>query len=321
MLLFFVILSFSFTLAVLPTVIALAWRIGAVDRPGEWRRMHVRRIPRAGGLAIFSSFALACLAMGQPSHALACAVGGGFLLLLVGLADDILGLRAVSKLFFQFAVVVACVVGEGSLSGARLALGVLWVLTLANAHNFIDGLDGLFAGTATVECLLLALTLGLLGAGEGIAPTLILSAACAGFFCYNRHPARIFAGDCGSVTVGFLLGMLSLPLLGDPTLSPSLLSPFFLFAYPLTDLCTAVLRRILRGRSPFSADRAHLHHRLVDAGLSQPQCVMVLHVISAALGLIGVLLISPRTLPLASLACMATAWLLIGIRHFITDFA
>lgn len=321
MLLFFIALSFLFTLAILPTVIVLAWRIGAVDEPGEWRRMHVRSIPRAGGLAIFSAFALASLAMGQPSRTLACTLGGGFLLLLVGLADDVFSLGAASKLFFQFAVALACVVGEGSLSGARLALGVLWVLALANAHNFIDGLDGLFAGTAVVECLLLALALQLSGAGEGIAPSLLLAAACAGFWCYNRHPASIFAGDCGSVTVGFLFGMLSLPLLRLSAFNATLLSPFFLFAYPITDLCTAVLRRLLRGRSPFSADRAHLHHRLTDVGLSQPRCVAILHLISAALGLIGVLLVLPRFLPFASLACAASALLLIGIRHFITDFA
>ena len=321
MLLFFIAFSFFFTLAILPTVIALAWRIGAVDDPGEWRRMHARSIPRAGGLAIFSAFALACLAMGAFSRPLSCMLGGGFLLLLVGLADDIFSLGAASKLFFQFAVVLACVMGEGSFSGARLAFGVLWVLALANAHNFIDGLDGLFAGTAAVECVLLALSLQLSGAGEGIAPSLLLGAACVGFLLYNRHPASVFAGDCGSVTVGFLLGLLTLPLFHLPTRNASALSPLFLFAYPLTDLGTAVLRRFLRGRSPFSADRAHLHHRLTDAGLSQPRCVAILHLISAALGLIGVLLILPRFLPFASLACAASALLLIGIRHFITDFA
>ena len=320
MLFFYVAIAFFLSFAAVPVTIQLAWRIGAVDVPKDWRRMHVRKIPRAGGLAIFAAFSVACFSMGSLNRTLACALGGGFLLLLVGLADDVLSLGAFEKLFFQIAIATASVIGGGLLSGWTLFGGVLWVLTLANAHNFIDGLDGLFAGCAVSESCLLALALYVGGAGEGLAPPLILAASCLGFLFYNRHPAVIFAGDCGSVTVGFLLGMLSLPLFFATPSVFSALSPLFLFALPLTDLLTSMLRRTLRGRSVFSADRAHLHHRLTDAGLSQTQCVRILLSLSLSLGLIGVFLMGRRFFGAASLASATSALLLIIIRHFISDF-
>jgi UDP-GlcNAc:undecaprenyl-phosphate GlcNAc-1-phosphate transferase len=322
MLLFYSTLAFLLSFSAMPATIRLAWQIGAVDEPKDWRRMHVRKIPRAGGIAVFLSFFVSCLSFfGTLNRAFACALGGGFLLLLVGLADDIFCLGVPVKLFFQVSIATASVIGSGLLSGWSILFGGVWVLTLANAHNFIDGLDGLFAGCAVIEGCLLSLALHVSGAGGAVAAPLILASACLGFLLYNRHPAMIFAGDCGSVTVGFLLGMFSLPLFSHPLSAFSPLSPFFLFALPLTDLLTAVMRRTLRGRSVFSADRAHLHHRLTDAGLTQPQCVLILLSLSLSLGLIGVFLTRRQFLEVASVASAASAILLIIIRHFIADFA
>lgn len=321
MVLFYVALAGLLSFAATPAAAGLAWRIGAVDVPRDWRRMHARRIPRAGGLAIFAAFLISCLAAGETTRLLAVSFGGGFLLLLVGLADDIFSLGAGVKLFFQLAVTIATVTGSKIAEGAGLVPAILWVLLLANAHNFIDGLDGLFAGTALIEGGLLALALLTRGAGEYAVAPLLLSAACMGFWIHNRHPASIFAGDCGSVTVGFLLAMLSLPLLVGESDPFFLMSPPFLFAYPLTDLFLSVLRRLLRGRSIFAADRAHLHHRLIDVGLSQPQCVLILHSIAASLGGIGVLLTDRALFVPASFFCVAVALLLIRIRHFISNFA
>jgi len=321
MLFFYVTVAFFLAAMATPAVAGLAWRIGAVDVPKDWRRMHARKIPRAGGLAIFSSFAVSCIGMGVRSHWLAVTLGGGFLLLLVGIVDDIVCLGAWSKLFYQLAIATACVIGCGILEGTSIAFGIFWVLLLANAHNLIDGLDGLFSGAAAIEGGLLALTFLLGGGGNYASAPILLSAACMGFRVHNRHPAKIFAGDCGSVTVGFLLGMLSLPLFSSFDAPFFMLSPLFLFAYPLTDLFLSILRRTLRGRSIFAADRAHLHHRLTDAGLSQPQCVRILLLISASLGAVGVLLINRNYLALASLFCAGVAFLMIRIRHFVSNFA
>jgi UDP-GlcNAc:undecaprenyl-phosphate GlcNAc-1-phosphate transferase len=321
MLFLIALLSFALCYVLVPPVIALAWRIGAVDVPCDWRRMHHNSIPRAGGLAIFAAFFVACCVLGVRSRLLACALGGGALMLLVGLADDIFCLDAYVKLFFQLAATVAAVLGSGIVHGFGAVLAVLWVVTLTNAHNFVDGLDGLFSGCAAIEGTALCVTFAVCGLFENAAPPLFLAFACLAFRAFNRYPAQVFAGDCGSGTVGFLLGMLSLPLFGQLQGTVGMLSPLLLFAYPLTDLFTAVLRRILRGKSPFHADRAHLHHRICDAGLTVPQCGGVLLLITAGLGIIGILISTASLLIPACLACLAAVLLLTKIRRFIVENA
>lgn len=312
------LLSFAACYVLVPPVIALAWRIGAVDVPMDWRRMHHQSIPRAGGIAIFAAFALSSRVLGLGDSFLITTLCGGALMLAVGLADDIFCLPAFFKLLFQVAAAVAAVLGSGAVEGRGTVWAVLWVVTLTNAHNFIDGLDGLFSGCATIEGLALGLALMLMGTGNLAVIPLLLSAACFAFRFFNRYPAQIFAGDCGSTTVGFLLGMLSLPLMGAG-ISWSSLSSLLIFAYPLTDLICAVVRRLMRGKNPFAADRAHLHHRLVAAGLTYPQCGGVLLLISAALGIVGVLMTAELYFVPASLSCLASALLLIRIRRFVAD--
>ncbi|MBQ2734740.1 MAG: undecaprenyl/decaprenyl-phosphate alpha-N-acetylglucosaminyl 1-phosphate transferase [Clostridia bacterium] len=315
------LLVFAFCFVSVPPVIALAWRVGAVDVPMDWRRMHPESIARAGGISIYVSFLIGCVLLGRPSLFLVSALAGGALLLAVGLADDIFCLGAWTKLFFQIVAAIATVLGGGVANGWSAFAAVLWVVTLTNAHNFIDGLDGLFAGCAAIESALLAAVYLLGGRGTLAAPLLVLATACLSFRYYNRFPAQIFAGDCGSGTVGFLLGVLSLPLFQDHGLQFSALVPFFLFAYPLTDLITAVVRRLMRGKSPFAADRAHLHHRITAVGLLPPQCDGVLLSVTAALGGIGVLLSTERYLALAALSCLGAALLMMRIRHYILNFA
>jgi UDP-GlcNAc:undecaprenyl-phosphate GlcNAc-1-phosphate transferase len=139
------------------------------------------------------------------------------------------------------------------------------------------------------------------------------------FLCFNRHPAHIFAGDCGSGTVGFLLGLLSLPLLR--TGGGRFLAVLLIFAYPLTDLGTAIMRRLLKGKSPFSADRGHLHHRIFDAGVSHVGCTTVLLTVSATMGVIGVLLCDPQLWGGAAVACILGAGTLIVLRRYVLNFS
>ena len=311
-------LTLSFVLT--PAVIGLSWRIGAVDVPCDGRRMHFQSIPRAGGIAVFSAFAAASAAGGELTHELTVILCGGVLMLAAGLADDILCLDAWVKLFFQTAAALACVLALGAESPVNAAWGVFWVVMLTNAHNFIDGLDGLFAGCAAIEGAAVFLVFALDGRLALGAPALFLGAACLGFRAFNRYPAEIFAGDCGSTTTGFLLGLFTLPLFEGTAKSPAWLCPLFLFAYPLTDLAVAVLRRTLRGKSPFCADRGHLHHRICDAGLMQPQCVGVLMLLTAGAASAAVLLHTERLWFAASLALTALAFLLMRIRRFVEEF-
>ncbi len=302
--------------ALTPTAIGTARQIGAIDVPLDGRRMHKRSIPRAGGLAVFFAFAFGCLMACENSRALYVTLACGTALLLVGLADDIICLPALTKLVFQTGIAVISLVGSGTQSGVKLLWGVFWVILLTNAHNFIDGLDGLLSGCAAIEGFALFLSLGV----ELGLPALFLSLACIGFLPFNRHPACVFLGDCGSGTLGFFLGMLSLPLFDSGEGVNRVLIPFLLFAYPLCDLGTAVLRRFLHGKSLFCADRGHLHHRICDAGLGQKGCVRVLLSICAGFCAIGVLSTDESLLFFASFASLAVAFLLMRLRRFIENF-
>lgn len=299
-----------------PVVIRIAWYIGAVDVPLDGRRMHRRSIPRDGGIAIFLSFLLGLAVLNEWDTYLLSLAFGCAIMMLVGLADDIFGLGAWAKLLFQTAVAVAAVWGSGIVEGVWAIAAVFWVVLLINAHNFIDGMDGLLCGCCAVECLMLGACFFV--AGEGILGivALYLLASCLAFRIYNRYPAHVFAGDCGSEALGFALGILSLPLFARG-IHLSSLSPLFIFAYPIIDLFSAVVRRILHGYSPFRADRAHLHHRVFASGISHAECTNILMSLCAMSGVLGVLISSESLWLLAGILCPFLAWFLSSVKKHV----
>lgn len=299
-----------------PIVIRLAWRIGAVDVPLDGRRMHRRSVPRDGGVALILAFLIGLFVLNTwNSFLISLAVGSG-IMMLVGLADDIFGLGAWAKLLFQTATATAAVVYSGIASGIWIAAAVFWVVLLINAHNFIDGMDGLLCGCSLVECLMLGACFFI--AGEGILGivSLYLMAGCIALRIYNRYPAHVFAGDCGSEALGFAMGMLSLPLFGQ-SISLSLMTPLFIFAYPVIDLISTVARRLLHGYSPFRADRAHLHHRIFSAGISHAECTDILTSLCAVFGVLGVLISSEGLWLLAGILCPLAAWFLASVKRYV----
>ena len=307
---------FLLCFVLVPIVIRLGWKIGAVDVPLDGRRMHRRSIPRDGGLAIFLSFLIGLAILNEWNIFLACFAFGCGIMVLVGLADDIWGLGAWTKLLFQIAVSTAAVLGSGLVSGIWTVAAIFWVLLLINAHNFIDGMDGLLAGCVALECLMLGACFFI--AGEGILGivALYLMAACLAFRIYNRYPAHVFAGDSGSEALGFALGMLSLPLFGEG-IHFSSGAPLFIFAYPIIDLVSSVARRILHGYSPFRADRAHLHHRLFAAGISHGECTDILMSLCAVFGVLGVFISNQDFWLLAGVLCPLAAWFLVSVKRYV----
>ena len=313
--LFWTAAAWAATVALLPVVIKFAWRIGALDVPGEARRIHRQSVPRIGGLAFFSVFVAAALLSGAADAQFRFALAGAAVVFTVGFVDDLVGLPAWVKFFFQAVAAAFSIGGMQNKTWIGAFAAFFWVLLLTNAHNLIDGMDGLFAGTAILESIGLAVAFVFLGRSP-LLP-LLLAATCVGFYRFNRAPARIFAGDCGSGSVGFLLGMLSLPLFAGQSWGLGFLAPVFIMGYPLADVATTVLRRTLRRRPLFMADRGHLHHLLFDLGLSGRVSAGLLQGVGAAVALLGELLMRVEFAPYAAVVSLLCVAVLLFARRFV----
>ena len=287
-----------------PFVKKLAVRIGAVDVPKDNRRMHSETIPRLGGMAIVTAFLLCTFLFVELDRQMRGVLLGAIIILTVGVLDDCLTLRALPKFIAQ--IVSACIVYASGceiryvsnpFAGGFFDLGmfsgfvtVVWIVMMTNAVNFIDGLDGLavgVSGISTATMLVIAMLLG----EEGIAVILAaLLGACLGFIPYNFNPAQIFMGDTGSTFLGFVLAGLSIQGLFKMYAVISFLVPFLILGVPVFDITFAVIRRLAKHQNPMTADRGHIHHRLIDMGLSQKQSVAIVYMLTGILGLAAVLL-------------------------------
>ncbi len=274
-----------------------------VRAPDSGRHIHAGPIPRLGGVAVFLTFTLLLLACsflaakgwvsGVSSGQLLRIVAIGAALFAVGLIDDLYGLRAWPKLAVQVAGGVGLYYSDirfnfcgTHLAGSStwlicLALTVTWVVLICNAINLIDGLDGLAAGAALFSMVTI-FTLALGSRSDIAFATAILGGSLFGFLVLNFNPASIFLGDSGSLFVGFILSAFVLAESQKrATTLDNIVVPAVAFALPLTDVGLSILRRFLSGRSLFGADREHIHHKLLELGLTQRQVVWVLYGISA----------------------------------------
>lgn len=279
----------------------LAFKIGAVDVPKDDRRMHNKPMPLIGGLAIFLSFTVVTLIFFDVSNDILTLWLGGLLLIILGIFDDIKDVNAWIKLAVQIivaliAIYFGVVIESIYIFGTHVEFGwlsypitIFWIVALINAFNLIDGLDGLSCGVCSICCLSMFVIAILMGNYHCALLTSILFGACAGFLPHNFNPAKIFMGDTGAYFLGFVLAIISIEGLFKISTLISFLLPTIVFALPLFDTAFAFLRRILNGQGPFTADKRHLHHRLIAFGLSQRQAVLVLYVISALFGLVAII--------------------------------
>jgi UDP-GlcNAc:undecaprenyl-phosphate GlcNAc-1-phosphate transferase len=290
------------SLLLTPLARRLAIGLGAVGSVGG-RNVHARSIPRLGGLALMAGFSvstLLALAFGglidvylKPQFMeLVGVIAGGALLCVTGAVDDVRGLRAVHKLAAQILVATlayACgfridaialpFTGPLSMGVFALPVTVIWIVGITNAVNLIDGLDGLAAGVgffAAFTSFVVAFV------GGNLFVSLLMAAlmgVLAGFLFFNFNPARIFMGDSGSYFLGYVLATLSLTgaLQQKASTAVSLLVPMIALGLPIFDTLLTMVRRVLERRSVFSPDRGHIHHRLLDLGLTHRRAVMLLY--------------------------------------------
>lgn len=279
-----------------PSVSVLAHKIGAIDVPRDNRRMHKKPIPRIGGLAIFAGFVVATLVFCEMTPELIAIYVGGLIIVAVGVIDDVSPINAWLKLAAQI-VVALVAVSQGvvleyiNFFGTYIHFGVLsipitvlWIVGLTNAINLIDGLDGLACGVSAICSMSLLLVMLLKGETAVAMLTAVLVGACIGFLPFNSNPAKIFMGDTGALFLGYTLAVISVSGVFKMHTVIAFVIPLSIFGLPLLDTTFAFTRRILHGRSPFSADRGHLHHKLIDLGFNQKQSVRILYAICAILG-------------------------------------
>ena len=325
------IVSFAFTFATTPLVRRFAFKIGAIDIPKDNRRMHKKPTPRIGGLAIIFGFTVATLCFAQPSRQLYGTRAGAAIIAVMGVIDDCKNLPA--KLKFVIQIIAALVVvfagdikidvftNPNFLSDnpywvlpewLSVTLTVIWIVFITNAVNFIDGLDGLAAGVSAIMSISLVFISIRVGEYSIAILGIALMGSCFGFLPFNFNPAKIFMGDTGSTFLGFMLATLSIQGVFKSYAVISFAVPLLILGLPLFDALFAMIRRILRGQSPMTADRGHLHHRLVDMGFSQKQTVFILYAISGVLGITAVLLAESGVLRALLLVICVLILLLIG---------
>jgi UDP-GlcNAc:undecaprenyl-phosphate GlcNAc-1-phosphate transferase len=307
--------AFLVTVAVTPLVIRLARRMGWVAEPRE-DRWHERPTALMGGIAIYvaASAGWMLLPAGDPPWGL---WGGGTLLFLSGLADDVNGLSPVAKVVAQVAGATVILVSGWELAPAwpvwlSVSLTYLWVIGITNAVNLLDNMDGLAAGIAGIAAVTVAVLAAVAGQWPAAAPALVLAGAAAGFLVYNFHPASVFMGDSGALFLGFSVSALALsePRAAASGTAAVLAVPAALMAVPILDTTLVTVRRIVSGRPVTQGGRDHSSHRLVFLGLSESRAVVTLYGVAAAFSLLAVVLRLFNvylTLAVAGLATVALA--------------
>ncbi len=273
---------FAFFLSLLLSYVIMhaSIRVGALDMPDFRRKVNTVPIPRLGGVAFFIAFFCAVavknvIFRAAPSTLELAVVSAGGLSLLFGAADDIFSLPATLKLILQAVTSAIAAMLLGISEPVYYATAVIFCVFLMNAFNLADGLDGLCGGISLSSLLFLALAdIVLFNTGGGLI-AILLFFATLGFIPLNAHPAKLYMGDSGAQTLGLSIAVLSLDISRNAPLLP-----LFFFALPILDTVCSALRRIIAGRSPFSSDRGHFHHRLLDLGLSHAASVNLLLILS-----------------------------------------
>jgi UDP-GlcNAc:undecaprenyl-phosphate GlcNAc-1-phosphate transferase len=346
------IIAFNVTFASTPMVRKFAFKVGAVDDPKkDNRRMHKKPIARLGGIAIiagfllsvffniitalFDNYAILRLNTQEDYMQFLGMLVGIFIIVIVAYFDDINPLSAGFKFVFQILAALVVIytgtriefVTDPFFSSTGLSyfpiyvsyiISLLWIVGITNAINFIDGLDGLAVGVSSIASLSLFFVSIMMDRPETAVLSVILAGSSLGFLPYNFNPAKIFMGDTGSTFLGFTLAVISIQGTIKYYAAIAITVPLLVLGLPLFDTISAIVRRIISGKSPMKADRSHLHHKLMDMGLSHRQSVVVMYIASSVLGLVAVVL-ADRGPVSAIILIISVSIFVIGGAKYMTD--
>ena len=297
-----VIVTFIFTALIMPLTNKIAYHIGAIDVPKDKRRVHSNPTPKLGGLGIFAGFLFGYMLFGVHSTQMNSILIASFIMIITGILDDIKPLRAREEFLGQIlASLVITIYGKILLSNITLLgfdiefgvwsypITIFFILGCTNVIRLIDGIDGLSSGISSIFYL----TIGIISFFQGriatleITLTFIMLGSVLGFLVHNFHPAKLFAGEAGSSFMGFTIAIIS--LLGyKGTLLTSLIVPILILSVPILDTLFAIVRRLLKRKPIFEADKEHLHHQFLKMNFSQRGTVLVIYGINILFSLASI---------------------------------
>ena len=283
--------TFVVVAAIVPFIKRIAIHIGALDIPNK-RKIHSKPMPRLGGLAIYIGFLFGYMLFGEASSTMNSIFISTFIIMLIGIFDDIKPLKASIKFLCQtVAAIIIAVYGnllirDITMFGQYFNLGIFsypvtifFILGCTNCINLIDGLDGLAAGISAIYFATIGIISIIMGkAGLDFVLTFIMLGSVLGFLVHNFHPASIFAGDSGSLFMGLMIAIIALLGFKSVTLT-SLIIPLLIFAIPILDTVFAIIRRLLKGEKISKPDKEHLHHQLLNKNFSHLTTVLIIYLI------------------------------------------
>ena len=285
--------TFFLVTLIMPVIKKVAAHIGALDVPNA-RKVHVKPIPRLGGLGIYIGFLIGYLLFFEPNYLMNSILIGSFFVVLVGMIDDIKPISAKVKLLGQLlaAVIVVffggVVLKEIDAFGIYINFGILaypitlfFIIACMNCVNLIDGLDGLSGGISSIFYLTVIIILvGRSQLGLEFLLSIIMLASTLGFLVHNFYPATIFAGDSGSLLEGYIISVIAILGFKNVTMT-SFIIPVLLLAIPFLDAFFAICRRSLKGEKITCPDKMHIHHQLLSYGLKQRTVVLIIYAVDA----------------------------------------
>lgn len=296
------VVALALSLALTPLAIAAARRLGFLRHPRDQRDIHERAVPMLGGIALFCAFG-GGLNWFQPGrHWALLAITGAAAIIFV--LDDRFGIHAWAKISLDAALALVAILALGyqitfftvphfgvvHLGWLAVPLTLAWLLGMINTVNLLDGVDGLAAGVVAIVALVLVIAAASKHQPLVVVGAAALAGACIGFLFFNFHPARIFMGDSGARFLGLALGLLSITGIAKVVAAFALVVPVVALAIPILDTGWAIVRRRRMRLSIAHADTRHIHHQLLDFGLSQPQTCLVFYCATGILGALGLML-------------------------------
>lgn len=298
----------AIVLVTTPIVNHIGLKSGRFDLPGG-RKVHDRPMVRLGGVSIFLGTVIALLTIWgiggfgilptNKEYEIWGVTIGGLFFFLIGLADDLVGLSPLVRLFMQIVVAAGAwfagvhidflsIPFWGGLftlpDWFSLPITVIWLVGMANAINWIDGLDGLASGVAGIASMVMLIVCLFMNQPAAALIVAALGGATLGFLRYNFNPAQIFMGDGGAYFIGFTLAGVGVVGLVKSVTTVAVLLPYLILAVPILDMSAVIVDRLRRGKSPFIADKRHLHHRLLKAGLSHRLTVLFIYALTFWVG-------------------------------------